>query len=62
MPHDRIRAISGIRQVTTVDGSPMEHNPHHTAHGHALSETEFRAFLKEEQKEGMHPSLKGKHF
>jgi hypothetical protein len=59
MPHDRITAISGMRHVEAVKGSRFEHNPHHTAHGKPLSEEEF---LKEEQKEGMHPSLKGKHF
>jgi hypothetical protein len=60
MPHDRIQAISGVRH--SAKGSPLEHNPHHTAHGMPLSDAEFREFLKEEQKEGMHPSLKGKHF
>jgi hypothetical protein len=60
--HDRMQAISGMRQVSTVKGSPMEHDPHHTAHGAPLSESEFREFLKEEQKEGEHPILKGKHF
>lgn len=62
MPHDRMTAISGVRHVAAVQGSRFEHNPHHTAHGKPLSEEEFREFLKEEQKEGAHLSLKGKHF
>jgi len=62
MPHERIAAISGVSHVSAVKGSRFEHNPHHTAHGKPLTEPEFREFLKEEQKEGDHPSLKGKHF
>ena len=62
MPHDRISAVSGVRHVEAIKGSRFEHNPHHTAHGKPLTEGEFREFLKEERAEGMHPSLKGKHF
>jgi hypothetical protein len=62
MPHDRMQAISGVHHVSAVRGSRFEHNPHHTAHGKPLTEGEFREFLREEQKEGDHPVLKGKHF
>ena len=62
MPHERIAAISGMKPAEAMRGSQFEHTPHHTAHGRPLDDEEFREFLKEEQKEGMHPSLKGKHF
>jgi hypothetical protein len=62
MPHHKIEALSGLHGVRHTRGHPMEHNPHHTAHGMPLTEPEFREFLREEQKEGMHPSLRGKRF
>jgi hypothetical protein len=58
MPHDKIANLSGVR--THHAGKEIDHNPHETCAG--MTDHEMRQFMKEEQKEGMHPSLKGKHF
>jgi hypothetical protein len=43
MPHHTIRQISGVRHVTDMRGSPMEHNPHETSHGaEAATEREIK--------------------
>jgi hypothetical protein len=57
MPHNRIAHLSGVS--THHAGKGIDHNPHETA---GLTDHEMRQFMKEEQAEGMHPSLKGKRF
>ena len=66
MPHNRIAQISGVPHVVDTR-SRIDFEPGKTASGHdprfaGMSEKEMRDFLKEEQREGVHPSLKGKHF
>ena len=60
MPHNKIANLSGVGVHQA--GKEIDHHPQHTAYHSELSEAEMREFLKEEQREGMHPSLKGKHF
>ena len=65
MPHNRIAQISGIKEHSVR--SRVDFEPGKTASGHdprfaGMSEKEMRDFLKEEQREGIHPSLKGKRF
>ena len=31
--HRKMTQLSGNRHVESIEGSPFEHNPHHTAHG-----------------------------
>lgn len=57
MPQNKIAHLSGVG--THHSGKGIDHNPHETA---GLSDREMRQFMKEEQAEGMHPSLKGKRF
>ena len=59
MPEKKISQMSGmpVHQLR----SPYDHNPHTTACC-GMSDHDIREFMKEEQKEGMHPSLKGKRF
>ena len=42
--------------------SLVDHHPEREARFAGMSEEEMREFLKEEQREGVHPSLKGKRF
>ena len=42
--------------------SPLDHHPQHEGRCAGMNDAEMREFFKEEQREGMHPSLKGKHF
>lgn len=60
MPHEKIRQMAGMGGARLK--SPLDHNPHQECHLPAMTERETRQFLKEEQAEGMHPSLKGKRF
>lgn len=57
MPHNHISQLSGVGVHHA--GKEIDHHTRRTA---GLSEAEMRQFMSEEQKEGMHPSLKGKHF
>lgn len=59
MPHEKIRRMVGMGSVRK---SPLDHNPLGECHLPEMSERETRQFLKEEQAEGAHPSLKGKRF
>lgn len=65
MPHRKISEMSGVSESVLHSG--IDHSCHATAYGHdprfaGMSEHDMREFLKEEQKEGMHPSLRGKRF
>ena len=60
MVHNKIAKMSGVPQATHSLGADVEFHPHAQCAG--MSDAEMREFMKEEQKEGMHPSLKGKHF
>jgi len=42
--------------------SPLDHHPAHEVVCAGMSDSEMRQFMREEQAEGYHPSLKGKHF
>ena len=42
--------------------SPLDHSPNHEARCAGMNDEEMRQFMREEQAEGMHPSLKGKRF
>ena len=57
MPERRIAKMTGL-YPENVRAPLIDHHPQKQA----LTPEEMREFLKEEQKEGMHPSLKGKHF
>jgi hypothetical protein len=60
MPHHKIARMSGM---TSDDvRSNMDHSPYHEARCAGMSDDEMRQFMREEQAEGMHPSLKGKRF
>lgn len=50
----------GMRHDHVV--TPLDHSPHHEARCAGMTDEEMREFMREEQKEGMHPSLKGKRF
>jgi hypothetical protein len=60
MPHDKIAKMAGVHAHSMK--SPMDHSPHHEAVCAGMSDAEMRQFMREEQAEGMHPSLKGKRF
>jgi len=57
--HSKMARLSGMPAHTI--SSPLDHNPR-TERCAGMSDAELRKFFKEEQKEGMHPSLKGKKF
>ena len=59
MPQDRISRMVGMGKGVR---SPLDHHPLNETRCAGMSDAEMREFMKEEQKEGMHPSLKGKHF
>jgi len=59
MPHQRIKNLAGFGHSIH---SPIDHNPLGECHLPGMSERETRQFLREEQAEGYHPSLKGKRF
>lgn len=42
--------------------SPVDHHPHKETLCAGMTDAEMREFMKEEQREGEHPSLKGKRF
>jgi hypothetical protein len=56
MPHEKVARMSGVH--TGNVGHGVDHHPQFAG----MNEPDMRAFLKEEQAEGMHPSLKGKRF
>lgn len=65
MPEKRIAQITGLKEHNVR--SHIDFEPGKTAMGHdprfaGMNEKEMREFLKEEQQEGVHPSLRGKHF
>jgi hypothetical protein len=60
MPHDRIAKMAGVHAHNVR--SPIDHHPHHEAACAGMTDAEMRQFMREEQAEGVHPSLKGKHF
>ena len=65
MPEKGIAQMTGIKEHSVR--SRVDFEPGKTAMGHdprfaGMSEKEMREFLKEEQREGIHPSLKGKRF
>jgi hypothetical protein len=60
MPHRKISRMSGM--APEVVRSPYDHSPHHEAVCAGMTDAEMREFMKEEQKEGVHPSLRGKRF
>lgn len=59
MPHEKVARMSGVH-VGNV-GRGMDHHPQRESLP-GMSEEDTRKFMREEQQEGMHPSLKGKHF
>ncbi len=65
MPEARIARMTGIRKEVVespYDFSCRVEHMRSDPRFAGMSEHDMREFLKEEQKEGMHPSLKGKHF
>ena len=60
MPHDKIAKMSGMHGRSVR--SPLDHHPYHEVTCAGMTDAEMREFMKEEQKEGLHPILKGKHF
>ena len=60
MPERKIAHMAGM-PVEYVK-SEYDYNPNHQMRCAGMTDAEMREFMKEEQKEGMHPSLKGKHF
>jgi hypothetical protein len=60
MPERRIAKLAGMPEHQIK--SPYDFNPHHPQRCAGMSDAEMREFMKEEQREGMHPSLKGKKF
>lgn len=42
--------------------TPLDHAPQHEVRCAGMTDAEMRQFMREEQAEGMHPSLKGKRF
>jgi hypothetical protein len=58
MPHKTIANLSGVSVHRA--GKAIDHDPGQSCAG--MSDHEMRQFMKEEQAEGMHPSLKGKRF
>ena len=59
MVRQKIANMSGVGM--TEVGKGIDYHPGHSARP-ALNPDEMREFLREEQREGVHPSLKGKHF
>ena len=67
MPEKKIRHMSGLNVGYGRLGDRIEFDPMVQRAGHhekyaGMSEHEMREFMKEEQREGMHPSLRGKRF
>ena len=60
MPKTRVARMSGVGLEHV--GSGIDHHPHQSVECAGMTDHEMREFMKEEQKEGMHPSLKGKRF
>ena len=52
--------MSGIHPESIK--SRLDHHPHHEVACANMTDAEMRQFMREEQAEGMHPSLKGKRF
>ena len=65
MPERKIANMTGMpgHHIRSPYDMSMRVEQMKTDHRFAgMTEAEMREFLREEQKEGMHPSLKGKHF
>jgi hypothetical protein len=65
MPEKTIANMSGISERyvrSSVDHSCRAEHMARDPRFAGMSESDMRKFLKEEQEEGMHPSLKGKRF
>jgi hypothetical protein len=65
MPERKISQMTGMPEH--VVKSPLDHDPRLAAMRHdprfaGMTEEEMRRFLREEQAEGVHPSLQGKRF
>jgi len=60
MPQKKIARMAGMGTVHMH--SPLDHHPAHEVVCAGMSDHEMRQFMREEQAEGYHPSLKGKHF
>jgi hypothetical protein len=57
--------MSGVPEHTVTspyDFDPKLHAMRHDPRCAGMSDAEMRTFLKEEQAEGVHPSLRGKRF
>ena len=65
MPEKRVARMSGMPEHVTTspyDFSARLQAMHNDPRFAGMTDAEMRAFLKEEQAEGMHPSLQGKRF
>jgi hypothetical protein len=60
MPSEKITRMSGVS--THNVGRGIDHAPQAEHSQNLLNKEEMREFLREEQKEGVHSSLKGKRF
>ena len=60
MPHDRIAKMSGMHAAHVKSG--MDHHPYHEGRCAGMTDAEMREFMREEQREGSHPSLRHKRF
>lgn len=64
----RIHKLAGTHGISHGQHtSHLDFCPCQTAHGHreevaGMSEREMRQYFREEQREGIHPSLRGKKF
>jgi hypothetical protein len=59
MPHEKVARMSGLHVGNA--GRVVDHDPKNESVA-GMSDAEMRQFMREEQAEGMHPSLKGKRF
>jgi hypothetical protein len=59
MPHHKLARMSGMSREAVH--SPLDHHPYHERYA-GMTEEGMREFMREEQAEGMHPSLRGKRF
>jgi hypothetical protein len=65
MPERRVAKMSGMPEcdvTSPYDFSARIQGMRHDPRFAGMSDAEMRAFLREEQREGVHPSLQGKKF
>lgn len=65
MPERKIADLTGMHHhqvMSPYDYSVRVEHMKRDPRFAGMTEHEMREFLREEQREGMHPSLKGKHF